>query len=306
MASVEEKNLIIDDNLKKTDSELYRALEKRAAHISEKAKLVINSGNDETHAVYEKFFGETVLNKTILKENEKYISSVKKSIAMYDKLNCVNSLYPSSEREEKSANTGFESDTVVYLKNPLADIAYSNFSKLLKDARALYEESFSSVCEEVYYGRVPYCILPLENSDDGRLSGFGNMIRKYELKIVLTCSVESANGKITKFALLKREIDDIDCPAKISDGKYVEIGFNFGENERLYEVLAAARFFGYKLNKVDSMPIYYSEKEYYFDAVFSGNGDIKRFMFWLELEVPRYEIIGIYTHIKATAGKNGG
>jgi len=71
-------------------------------------------------------------------------------------------------------------------------------------------------------------------------------------------------------------------------------------------VLEAASFFGYKLNKVDSLPIYYSEKEYYFDIVFKGNGKLKKFLLWLELEVPRYEIIGIYTQIETNGRRTGG
>ena len=170
----------------------------------------------------------------------------------------------------------------------------------------MYESTFTDVCEEVYYSRTPYCILPIENSEDGRMSGFGGMIRKYELKIVMTCNVESASGRMTRFALLKRELSRLKCPPSHSEGEYLEIGLNFGEEQRLHEVLQAASFFGYTLNKIDSLPIYYSENEYYFDVVFKGSGQIKKFLFWLELEVPRYEIIGIYTHIKSQKGKNGG
>ena len=130
--------------------------------------------------------------------------------------------------------------------------------------------------------------------------------RKYGLKIVLTCNVESATGRITKFALLQRELSIRECPSGVSDGEYLEIGFNFGDDEKLTEVIASAKYFGFKLHKVDSLPIYYSEKEYYFDVVFKGKGELKKFLFWLELEVPGYEVIGVYTHIKANKVKNGG
>jgi prephenate dehydratase len=124
------------------------------------------------------------------------------------------------------------------------------------------------------------------------------MIRKYELKIVLSCNVESANGKITKFALLKRDITKLTCPETSVVGEYLEIGFNFGEKAKLNEVLTAASYFGFELNKINSLPIYYSEKEYYFDVVFNGEGDLEKLIYWLELEIPRYEILGIYTEIK--------
>ncbi len=308
MSSIEEKNLIIDKNLKENERMLVNNLEKRIAHISEKAEMVMGGDMDEVRTVYENVFTVKSQINNCLPVNERYIFAVQSVISLFDKINCVENHCPNNVMKifDVDSDVSFESDTIVYLKNPLADIAYNNFSKLLKDARVSYEESFDDVCEEVYYSRAPYCILPVENSEEGRLSGFGRLIRKYELKIILTCNVESANGKTTRFALLKRELAVVKCSSNIIEGEYLEIGFNFGESQRLHEVLQAANFFGYRLNKVDSLPIYYSEKEYYFDVVFKGKGELERFLFWLELEVPRYEIIGVYTHIKTLRGRSGG
>ncbi len=308
MPSAEEKNFIIDENLKENDVLISEALEKRAAHISDRAELIIGLSREEARKAYEKKFALKDRQTACLSENKKYVSSVHKQVCLYDKLNCVDIFYPDTETDifDSDTETVFEVDTVSYLKNSLADVAYNNFSKLLKDPRVAYGETFLDVCEDVYYSRTPYCILPLESSEDGRMAGFGNMIRKYGLKIVLTCNVESANGKTTRFALLKRELAKIECKSGISEGDYLEIGFNFGENLRLQEVLQAANYFGFFLNKVDSLPIYYSVKEYYFDVIFKGKGDLNKFLFWLELEIPRYEIIGVYTQIKTTRNKRGG
>ena len=308
MASIEEKNLIIDENLQKNDESLAVSLEKRAAHIAERAALIGQDVTDDPiNACKLCFVGERKPIDCIL-DNKKYVDAVFDSVSAYDKLNFAEhstatsaSIFFSYETE-----TQFDADTVVYLKNPLADIAYNNFSKFLNDPRARYEDSFSDVCEEVYYSRAPYCILPTENSEEGRLAAFGNMIRKYELKIVLTYSVENANGKVTRFALLKRELAKIECKSSVSEGEFVEIGLRLGEDQMLHRVLAAANYFGFNLNKIDSLPIYYSEKEYYFDVVFKGNGKLDRFLFWLELEVPGYEIIGIYTQIKTVKNRHGG
>ena len=90
---------------------------------------------------------------------------------------------------------------------------------------------------------------------------------------------------------------------KVPDGIFVII---LHEENGLIKVLSAADYYGYSLNKIDSIPIYYSEKDYYFDVVFKGNGELDKFLLWLELEMPGYEIIGIYKHIKATNGKVGG
>ncbi len=308
MSSFEEKNQIIEENLKDNDVLIRDTLEKRVSHIADKAEMIIGSSREESRKLYEKEFAYKDSHVPCLNENKKYLSAVYECLNSFDKLNCIDALYPQSEDEADEAENDatFNTDTVSYLKNSLADIAFNNFSKLLKEPRVSYGETFADVCEDVYYSRNPYCILPIENSDDGRMTGFCNMIRKYGLKIVLTCNVESANGKTTRFALLKRDIAKIECKSGMSDGEYVEIGFNFGERIRLQEVLQAASFFGFWLHKVDSFPIYYSEKEYYFDVIFKGNGDLKKFLFWLELEIPRFEIIGIYTQIKTTRSKRGG
>ena len=309
MPSIEDKKLKIDENLNTNDKELSDILEKRVAHICEKIKLMGDEKENEYISLKNSLSQCKNKIDRILEENEKYVECVRKSVEIYDKINGVNNFYPKFKKmntENEGNDISFEYDTVVYLKNSLSDIAYNKFSLLLKDARVSYEESFTAVCEEIYYGRAPYCILPIETSEDGRLSGFGNMIRKYELKIVLSCTVESANGKMTKFALLKRDVGVIECPQKMYDGEYLEININSGEENSLMKVLSAADYFGYSLNKIDSIPIYYSEKDYYFDVVFKGNGDLDKFLLWLELEMPGYEIIGIYKHIKATNGKVGG
>ena len=308
MSSFEEKNLIIDENLRENNSSICAALEKRAAHIEEKAENLTFYYGENIQVAYSEAFSLKDQNISCIAENKKYVSAVYNGLCQFDRLNYVDSYSSDVLGDIFAADSEniFDSDTVVYLKNPLADVAYNIFSKLLGDPRAVYEETFSDVCEEVYYSRAPYCILPLENSEDGRLASFGNMIRKYELKIVLTCSVESANGKTTRFALLKRELARIQCKAGMADGEYLEIGLNLGDEQKLCEVLQAAGYFGYSLNKIDSLPIYYSEKEYYFDVILKGKGELNKLLSWLELEIPRYEVIGIYTHIKTVRNKRGG
>lgn len=293
------KKQIIDGNVSKLDKIISDTLEKRAYHITEMAESVLNEPVSEGDYSANDAFAYKQKECYCIEENKQYVSAVQNGIRLFDRLMYVDKYCKKKDGGLFSnAANAFEKDTVVYLKNPLTDIAYSTFSMHLNDPRVSYRESFADVCEDVYYNKAPYCILPLENYEDGRLSSFFNMIRKYELKIVLSCNVESANGKITKFALLKRDITKLTCNETSRVGEYLEIGFNFGEKAKLNEVLTAASYFGFELNKINSLPIYYSEKEYYFDVVFNGEGDLEKLIYWLELEIPRYEILGIYTEIK--------
>lgn len=304
MSSFEEKDRIVLENIKAKDKELLYALEKRAAHFCEKTALlengVLHNGDGDNALLYGSFAEYEPDISEAVDENQEYVKGVFNKIISYDRIKIAEILSKKNGRFSVLEHSEEESreSKVVYLKNSLADIAYSTFSKVIKNARVVYAESFSEVCEQVYYSRIPYCILPLENSDDGRMASFANLIRKYELKIVMTCNVESAVEKVTKFALLKREFSICQCPETMNDGDYLEIELNLGTKGSLHNVLEAANMFGYRLCKIDSFPLQYSEKEYYFNIVFEGRGNIEGFIYWLEYEVRRYDVIGIYTHLK--------
>ncbi len=304
MSSFEEKGRIVLENIKAKDAELLDTLEKRVAHFCERTSLLADSLSDKSESdytsLYERYADDQPDMSDVIDENKEYIKGIFNKVASYDRIKLAELLSKKGNKTLalESAMEQDEIAKVVYLKNSLADIAYSVFSRVIKNARVVYAESFSEVCEEVYYSRVPYCILPLENSDDGRMAGFANLIRKYDLKIVMTCNVESAVEKVTKFALLKRELSVLECPKSTNDGDYLEMEIKLGTKCSLHDVLEAANLFGYKLCKIDSFPLQYSEKEYYFNVVFEGKGNVNGFICWLEFEVQRYDVIGIYTHLK--------
>ena len=94
---------------------------------------------------------------------------------------------------------------IVYQHNIYTDEAFLHFSRMLPTAKACYADSFIGVCEEVAAGRCEYCILPLENTQDGKLVRFYGLIEKYELKIVLTCKVTTSDNRhSTVFGLCRR------------------------------------------------------------------------------------------------------
>ncbi len=304
MSSFEEKDSVVLNNFRAKDEELFNTLEKRVAHIAERIELFSNEMSENNALDYGSFCDRSDCKigaaDDFIDENKEYINGIFDKVKTYDKIKYAEMLSKKDSRALFSENedAGNDSSKVIYLKNSLADVAYSAFSGVIKNARVVYAESFSEVCEEVYYSRVPFCILPLENSDDGRMVSFRNLIRKYDLKIVMTCNVESAIEKVTKFALLKREISDMKCPSAMNGGEYLELELNLGNERNLHCVLEAAIIFGYTLCKVDSFPVQYSEKEYYFNIVFEGKGNLDAFICWLEFEVQRYDVIGIYTHLK--------
>jgi len=95
-----------------------------------------------------------------------------------------------------------------YLRSAYTDRAFSVFSEKLGRLSAQYLSSFQAGCEEVYYGRCSYCILPIFNSDEGMLTTFSRMIAKYELKIAQVCEISLQDGdSVMQYALLRRGLN---------------------------------------------------------------------------------------------------
>lgn len=177
--------------------------------------------------------------------------------------------------------------TVSYLKSSYADEAYVRFSSLLTDAKVLYGDDFAEVCENVYYGRCAYGILPFENSTDGRLAGFRALIVKYGLKIVGCCRVAIVGDEETVFALVTRTLL---CPQ--GEGAVFDLRVTCGEG--LLSLLTAADACGMVTRDVVSVPGGRGS----YDLTLSVDPDgICGFLAFLHFEYPLFTPIGIYTEI---------
>lgn len=146
---------------------------------------------------------------------------------------------------------------VAYMPNPLADKAYLRFSAHVPACRAAAFHSFVDACEEVRGGLCEYCILPLETTADGKLTGFSRLIVKYHLYITAVCDVANhalPEGNITRFALLRRVPETHALP---TDGhpRYLELLHRVAVGPSFEELLTAADFCGLRLQRVDTLPM---------------------------------------------------
>lgn len=162
--------------------------------------------------------------------------------------------------------------------------------------RAVYGASFKDACEDVYYGRSEFCILPISNTSEGKLSGFGKLIAKYELKIVLSCNINTQDSGYTKFVLLKKNIEYTEIKGK-------SVGLDFvipqSDGERLPFLLNAAEFFGMTDIGISSTPAEYLNHGFSHDicCTAKADSDICGFLCFLALEFPSYEQTGIYPNV---------
>ncbi len=199
--------------------------------------------------------------------------------------------------DEFDTDVKFE-NRISYLHNSYADTAYTIFAELLGDATVTYSPDFVGVCEDVYYGRAGCCILPVENSTDGRLSSFRALIRKYDLKIVSVCTVETGDDAFTRFALLKKHMVKLKLPKSTRAAMRFEFDVTTERISELEAIFTAARANGIELTRIDSLPAAFSEVGPTYALSFdSTNGTLDGFLFYLFMEYPRFTPIGIYFDI---------
>ncbi len=79
--------------------------------------------------------------------------------------------------------------------------AFSEFEKTVSGLSPSPVTSFTEALEDTSAGVSDYCILPVESSREGILTGMYSLIERYELFICGICEIEN-DGLVTKFALL--------------------------------------------------------------------------------------------------------
>lgn len=196
------------------------------------------------------------------------------------------------EADEPSENAA---DRILYRKNGYTDRAYLQFAGLLGAPRAAYADTFEAVCEGVHEGDCEYCILPLENSEEGRLNSFWRLISRFGLKIVATCDVPTAShGQTTRFALLRL------APQRLADrhrsGYLLECAIP-QQALSAGDCLYAAACCALAVERVDS-GILPSDRVASTHLVLRAESErIAAFLLYLAMEAPDYTFIGYYPHI---------
>ena len=198
---------------------------------------------------------------------------------------------------------------VAYMPGSFADKAYLRLTAPLKNPRAATTASFVDACEEVHSRLCEYCILPLENTHNGRLTAFTRLILRYRLQVVAVCDLENgaADGQTTRFALL-READEGQFPTPLTtDGSdrpaplYLEL-VHLTDSPSLTDLLIAAEFCDMPLCRADTLPFFdelevimEDEPAVAFACVLNAEeGDLTTFRRFINLEAPEDILTGLY------------
>ena len=183
------------------------------------------------------------------------------------------------------------------LSNPFFAAATERFSDAVCELAPLPVSTFAEICEEVGSGRAAFGILPLEDSDDGKLYRFYEQADSFELHVRCTCDVPYRDGSRTmRLALLSLA----DAPTPVIQGeRMLECSLLEDRDCTEAELLAAAAACGLSLRRVDSLPAPYTEDGFYLRSVFrateEGEALFERF---IRCFMPRAVITARYVHLK--------
>ncbi len=259
-------------------------------YIDELARFLVYGcdSNEDFFSLYEEMMSEILPSGGLTCAEHSLIAELCRGICRYS--------------AEKGRRIGlsdfFESDEalgtrIVYVKNAISDEAYRKFEAVIKNATVEYLPSFASACEEVYYGRSPYCILPYENSEEGTLAGFMRLINKYELYPHFVCSC-GGEGGVTHLALLGR------APSVREENleMRVRVSLSLLDGVTLAKVVTAASTLGIKLIKTESVPLRWNEGRYGETLTFSADTEgAVPFLIYLSLAAPECSDKAIYYKI---------
>lgn len=201
-----------------------------------------------------------------------------------------------SALEHEPSNASLSADaraTIALVHNPYNQAAYQSFASGIIGAKAYPVPSFSDACEDVFDGRCEFCILPIENAQDGRLFSFYGMIDRYDLRICAITEVETESNTGTIFyALVGKTLPDrIPKGARWHlEGMIVEQAGTLPS-----ELFGLTKFFGAHICKLDTLPLPYNDhsQRFYF-RIRLAKHHAEAVHFYLSQRYNRYTNIGLY------------
>lgn len=286
-------------NLRRASEEFLHADEKRAAYIRELGRAVLSQERpatvNEAASLFELFGtgGETVPDPgSPFAGRLGFLSSVASVADGAFAASLIRRTCGAggdiSEYTEKTERTAEKPGGISYFRSPAADQAFDVFAARIPDPSVSYGRDFTAVCENVYYGRTRYCILPVSNSSDGRLSGFYALAEKYELIAVDECRVAYGDGE-TDLALFSAGY----LPYKTRDKLRVRLKIPH-QPDTLFTVLTAASYCGARCVENDSLPTGFGTSDML--AFSGGRESVCDLLFYLCCCQIKFDITGVLCH----------
>ena len=188
---------------------------------------------------------------------------------------------------------------IALVRNRYNEEAFAVFEPFIQGAKAEFFSSFADACEEVFDNLCEFCILPIENTENGRLFGFYAMLDRYELKICATCTLEHEDSHDSvRYALVGKHL-----PRRIPKNSEwnMECCISAQAEDFPYDIFRTAPLFHATPIKIDSLPLLYDDGAHRIYFTFRiPRAMAYAFDLYLRLEHPRYAPIGLYPLLENT------
>lgn len=279
---------ILCDNIEIFSNRKALAEKQRSLAISQWIKRVLSESDDEPSHLYEQFCSLLSAEEILSPEDRAlFCTHLASHPTLQKKLIALSPLQ--SNDPAASGSHG----RIALVRNRYNEEAFSIFERSVQGAKPEFFSSFADACEDVFDNLCEFCILPVENTGDGRFFGFYSMIDRYELRICAVCELETENAPETiRYALVGKHL-----PRRIPK----DTDWNFecyisAEAEAFpYDVFCVAPIFSATPIKIDSLPILYDDRAHRFYLTFRIPRDLAyAFDLYLSKEHPRYTAIGLY------------
>ena len=159
---------------------------------------------------------------------------------------------------------------ISYVKNKYNDEAFEHFSRSVTNAKAIFATSFKEAAENVFDGRCEFCILPIANSNEGRLMSFYSLLDRYELKICETVDLDiEGSSESVRYARVGRACKEPKIRSAEPQSYIFEFSITSASSDFFSPIFEAARQTDARLISIDSLPLEYSADSQRFFFSFS-------------------------------------
>ena len=279
---------ILCDNIEIFSNRTALSEKQRALAMSQWIKRFLSEWDDEPSHLYERFCNSFTTEELPTPEDRALLCAQLANHPLFQKR-----MLAHSPLEAKEGAASGSHGRIALVRNRYNEEAFSIFERSVQGAKPEFFSSFSDACEEVFDNLCEFCILPVENTGDGRLFGFYSMIDRYELKICAVCELETESTPETiRYALVGKHL-----PRRIpkdTDWNF-ECCVSAEAEEFPYDIFRVAPIFSATPIKIDSLPILYDDRAHRFYLTFRIPRHLAyAFDLYLSKEHPRYTAIGLY------------
>lgn len=92
--------------------------------------------------------------------------------------------------------------SVGYVRSLTSNKATEVFAKTLGKISLSSKENYSTLIDDVKLGNIEYAVIPVENSSDGRLNSFRNLVDKAGLYTIMACNIINDKDEKTQYDLV--------------------------------------------------------------------------------------------------------